>query len=107
MIAFNYGPIAVDEVKDSYKVYGRGVSVRISYVSATSLLLYIANGHSANGDDHSELKDSEGATVTRATLTGTGVHNLQINGLEPGTYISLKKVSGTGTATMNFITGRE
>lgn len=107
MRAFNFGPIAKDTVSESAKLIGRGVSVKVTYTGATNLILYIANGHSTSGDDHSEIVDSTGATITRFTANGAGVQNLQINGLEPGTFIQLKSASGTGTAVMHFVTGSE
>ena len=107
MRSFNFGSFAINEVNDTAKLVGYAVHIKVTYTGATDLILYIANGASANGDDHKEIVNSAGTNVTRFTATGSGTQNIQINGLTPGTYISLKKVSGTGTATMSFITGSE
>ena len=107
MRSFNFGSFAVDEVNEAAKMVGYSVLVKVTYTAATDLILYLASGSSVTGDDHTEIVNESGTQVTRFSATGTGIQNFQINGLTPGTYLSLKKVSGTGTATMSFITGSE
>jgi len=107
MRSFNFGSFAVDEVNEAAKMVGYSVLVKVTYTSATALILYLAAGASVSGDDHTEIVNEAGTQVTRFTATGSSIQNFQINGLTPGTYLSLKEVSGTGTAVMSFITGSE
>lgn len=104
MRSLNYGPLTAGQ---AVKIWGRGCNAKISYTGASSLVLALAAGHSANGDDHTEITNESGTLITRFTANGSGAQNIQVNGLEPGVYVSMIVVSGTGTASAMIITGTE
>lgn len=89
------------------KLRGSNCLIEIKYVDASSLILYVANGIDSASANLSEIVDSDGNTVTRVTLSGTGTQHISIAGLTPGSYVGVKKVSGTGTATVSFLTGSD
>lgn len=106
MRSFNIGPIALNTVTDNCKMVGYGCFITVTFTGATDLILFIANGAGTDYTKHSEIT-VDGVNVTRFTAQLAGTQNIHLNGLTPGTFISLQTVSGTGTAVMNFITGSE
>lgn len=104
MRSFNFGPL---EIGEASKIVGYALLCEITYTGATSLVLCIANGSSIYGSEHSEIVDEFLTTITRVTLDTSGIHRVQINGLTPGSYVSLMKISGDGSATLRYLTGSE
>jgi hypothetical protein len=106
MRSLNIGPIALNTVTENCKMVGYGCFITVTYTGATDLILYIANGPGLDYTKHSEIT-VDGVNVTRFTAQSAGIQQISLNGLTPGTFISLQTVSGTGTAVMDFITGSE
>lgn len=88
------------------QLISRGFFAEITYNGATSLVFYLAAGVLPDASTHTEITDSQGNTVTRQTVNGSGKTTVQVNGMEPGLYISLKTISGTGTLSMNLLTSQ-
>lgn len=108
MIVKNVGPLALNTTGENYKLIGDSVLCEVTYTGATDHILFIAAGSKIDYTDHSEITDVNGTTITRFTANGTGVQRIQINGMTPGTYITLQAVSGSSTTapTLSFITGK-
>lgn len=106
--AKNIGPVALAYSHENYKLIGPNVLCEVTYTGATDHILYIAGGSKIDATTHSEIVDVNGAAITRFTASGTGTQKIQINGLTPGTYISLQEVSGESTTapTLSYISGK-
>jgi len=104
----NVGPLALATTSENNSLIGSNVLCEIIYTGATNHILYIAAGSKITASTHSEIIDVNGNTITRFTANGTGVERIQINGLTPGTYISLQEVSGTSDTApvLNYISGK-
>lgn len=102
MRAFHYTAITSSE---TVKLVSPNVLVRYNYTGATSLIIYVKGG--ITPANMTEIVDDQGTTVTRYTATGTGSYQINMAGLTPGTLISVDTVSGTGTVTMDVLTGTE
>ena len=104
----NVGPLALATTNENNKLISPHVLCEVTYTGATNHILCIAAGSKVDGATHSEITDVDGNTITRFTASGSGVQLIQINGLTPGTYITLKEISGSSTTapTLSYISGK-
>jgi len=102
MRSFYYTGLADGEAK---KIVGQNVAVEINYTGATTLIVCVKGGFSTT--NLTEIVDQFNDQITRATVNGDGKHVVNISGLTPGSFICGSIVSGTGTISVNLITGSE
>jgi len=102
MRAFHYTAMTSDE---TVKLISPNVLIRYNYTDAASLIIYVKGG--ITPASMTEIIDDQSSQVTRYTATGTGTYQINMAGLTPGTLIGVATASGTGTVTMDVLTGTE
>ncbi len=89
-------------------VIGKNAVVQVvADADASNLVVAIFAGLLPDGSDATEVESEGNPQVTRRTLTANQVVNYALTGLTPGTYITAKKISGTGSGNYKVLTAHD